>query len=79
MKYEYVHFRPPPPKKKENNANVEKRNSRLFYNSITTPQTLFSVNVHIVKALLCANNVQHIERLSHTAYQVHKLNKAHLF
>ena len=66
-----VNTRPSWGTKNNNNNNIiiinhiERRNSRFF-----TMSSLWHEMSPVVRALLCANHVQHIERLSHATWSM---------
>ena len=41
-----------------------------FYNFLTAPRTVYNTHAQVVRALSCANHVQHIERLSRAVCRV---------
>ena len=47
-----------------NNNRIQRRYSRFFYNLLTAPRTVSNTFAQVAQVQLCANHVQHIERLS---------------
>ena len=43
---------------------------KIFYNLLAAPQTVSNTYAQVAKVQLCANHVQHIERLSRTTCRV---------
>ena len=49
---------------------VFKGENRAFYNLLTAPRTVSNTYAQVARAQSCANQVQHIERLSRASYRV---------
>ena len=47
-----------------NNNRIERRYLRFFYNLLTVPWAVSNTYAQVARAQLCANHVQHIERIS---------------
>ena len=53
-----------------NNNHFHRGNSRFFCNLLTALQTVSNTYAEVARAQLCANYVQHIERLSRATCRV---------